>query len=394
MPSRLNCTQTNVLARTHLNSIKVLAIIILLESCAFGQNKESIVIGQRVHLHSDVMGEDRELWIYNPDTSRASTARYPVMYLLDGDYHFVHTVGIVQFLTNVGQIPQLIIVGIANSDRMRDLTPPPADTSFPGSGGGDAFLRFIEDELIPNIDVHYRTTSFRILVGHSLGGTFALNAFLTRPELFGGYILVSPNLWWGNNELVDRFAAFLQKPGRAKVFVYETQTVWESPRQFNQVQRMLDLTNTYRVGGLEWGIHIVQDETHASIVHKSIYDGLEYIYAPWPIHGDPSVLGMSGIQEHFRELSNRYGYRIDPPESMINQLGYHYLFQSKYSEAISVFKWNVEHYPSSSNVYDSMGEAYVKSGETALAIENYEKSIALNPDNKAAIETLKKLKAK
>ncbi|MDQ3818164.1 MAG: tetratricopeptide repeat protein [Acidobacteriota bacterium] len=80
-------------------------------------------------------------------------------------------------------------------------------------------------------------------------------------------------------------------------------------------------------------------------------------------------------------------------ESFMNQLGYRLINQNQLSQAIEIFKLNVEAYPSSANVYDSLGEAYMRSGNKELAIKFYEKSIELNPNNKDAIETVKKLKS-
>jgi tetratricopeptide (TPR) repeat protein len=68
-------------------------------------------------------------------------------------------------------------------------------------------------------------------------------------------------------------------------------------------------------------------------------------------------------------------------EHEFNQLGYRYLNEEKYDEAIAVFELNVEMYPESWNVYDSLGEAYMKSGQYDLAVNNYDRSIELNPEN-------------
>jgi CubicO group peptidase (beta-lactamase class C family) len=78
-------------------------------------------------------------------------------------------------------------------------------------------------------------------------------------------------------------------------------------------------------------------------------------------------------------------------EGRLNYLGYSLLEQKNIAAAISVFKANVELYPQSSNVYDSLGEAYMANGEKELAIANYKKSLELNPQNKNAVESLKKL---
>jgi CubicO group peptidase (beta-lactamase class C family) len=78
-------------------------------------------------------------------------------------------------------------------------------------------------------------------------------------------------------------------------------------------------------------------------------------------------------------------------EERLNILGYTLLRDKKIAEAIAIFKVNVELYPQSANVYDSLGEAYMVSGNKELAILNYRKSLELNPKNEGAVTALKKL---
>ncbi|HJT52347.1 MAG TPA: tetratricopeptide repeat protein, partial [Candidatus Angelobacter sp.] len=84
-------------------------------------------------------------------------------------------------------------------------------------------------------------------------------------------------------------------------------------------------------------------------------------------------------------------YKMD--ESSLNSLGYHLLMQKKTELAIKVFERNVQQYPNAWNPYDSLAEAYAAAGQKDLAIKNYEKSLALNPENKSGAEHLKKLQA-
>ena len=79
-------------------------------------------------------------------------------------------------------------------------------------------------------------------------------------------------------------------------------------------------------------------------------------------------------------------------EDRLNTIGYNYLNTKKYTEAINIFKIITEIYPESWNAFDSLGEAYMKVGNNELAIENYEKSIKLNPDSKSGAEALMHLK--
>jgi tetratricopeptide (TPR) repeat protein len=81
-------------------------------------------------------------------------------------------------------------------------------------------------------------------------------------------------------------------------------------------------------------------------------------------------------------------------EISINVLGYNWMNMGKISEAIEIFTLNVEAFPQSSNVYDSLGEAYMKIGDTKNAIKNYEKSLELNPGSNNAKEMLKNLETR
>ena len=79
-------------------------------------------------------------------------------------------------------------------------------------------------------------------------------------------------------------------------------------------------------------------------------------------------------------------------EATLNALGYHLLYGGMEQDGVKVFQKNVEEYPQSSNVYDSLGEAFMKMGQKDLSIQNYEKSLELNPKNDNAVRQLKKLR--
>jgi predicted Zn-dependent protease len=81
-----------------------------------------------------------------------------------------------------------------------------------------------------------------------------------------------------------------------------------------------------------------------------------------------------------------------PQERLLNELGYADLYGGKPEDGIKIFQKNAQEFPESSNVYDSLGEAYAVAGKKDLAIENYQKSIKLDPKNQNGIDRLKKLK--
>jgi len=120
------------------------------------EKENNIVIGQKDIIFSDILKEDREIWVHLPESAMNATsdsAKYPVLYLLDGTGHFFSVTGmIIQLSTTNGNTisPEMIVIGIPNTDRTRDLTPTHVnemfgDTIFPRtSGGGKNFLNFLK----------------------------------------------------------------------------------------------------------------------------------------------------------------------------------------------------------------------------------------------------------
>lgn len=103
-----------------------------------------------------------------------------------------------------------------------------------------------------------------------------------------------------------------------------------------------------------------------------------------------SQKGIEAAIQQYREFKNQDSYSIK--ERDLNRLGYDLLRRNKIEEAIVIFKINVEAFPESFNVYDSLAETYMASGEKELAIKNFKKSLELNPNNENAVRQLEKLK--
>src|SRR3954470_12724648 len=96
------------------------------------------------------------------------------LYVLDGKDHFFHTAGSAGYLAEQGEIPEMIVVAIGSTVRVRDFTQTDWPAGWIGGGGAGNFKRFLSAELIPKVDRTYRTDGFRVLSGHSAGGQFAL----------------------------------------------------------------------------------------------------------------------------------------------------------------------------------------------------------------------------
>lgn len=169
---------------------------------------------------SKILGENRPINVYTPRAYTASaTSKLPVLYMPDGalDEDFPHVVNTVDSLITLGVIRPVIVVGIPNTQRRRDLTGPTRikeDSAIaPHVGGSAAFRRFIRDELFPVVKSRYRVTDERAIVGESLAGLFIVETFLMEPSMFAHYVAIDPSLWWNAYALTDSSASYVAKLG-------------------------------------------------------------------------------------------------------------------------------------------------------------------------------------
>lgn len=177
---------------------------------------------------SAVSGREYRIMLDSPQ-SPPPPAGYPVIYLLDADMCFGTAVEAVRWQTKPpkGYDPA-VVVGIGypqHLDRVRErfqdyTTPPDMDKlpdrrkhgPWPPLGGAEAFLDFIEYELMPAVEARFPVDRARqAFIGHSLGGFLVLHAMFTRKPLFRTYVAGSPSIWWNGNALLEEEEAFRRK---------------------------------------------------------------------------------------------------------------------------------------------------------------------------------------
>jgi hypothetical protein len=363
-----------------MKKLQFLIVIILFQLPLSGIAGKDIVIGKKVSINSAVLGEERTMLVYLPDSYEFTDNKYPVLYLLDGGYHFHHVSGIVNFLSGQGKIPEMIIVGITNIDRNRDFLPPDPFT-LNNIGQADRFMLFLKQELLPYMNSKYRTQPYNIIMGHSHGGNLATNLFINHPDLFDGYISISPTLWYANNSLITQAEMNIpDKYDKAKQYYM---TLGNEPRYFESLSQFQVIIQNKNPELLEFEYVKMPEENHGTIPHLSVYNGLEFIFDGWIPSPEIFLEGLKSIDEHYKKQSRKYGFIIEPTENIINRCGYAFLNDGNTGEAIKVFKANVARFPASANVYDSLGEAYEKEGNLKLALDNYSEAskIALSQNH-------------
>ncbi|MEM1137225.1 MAG: alpha/beta hydrolase-fold protein, partial [Bacteroidota bacterium] len=292
-----------------IRKIQLILILNLLSFQILAQDSPTS-FGERISFNSEILNEEREIWIYTTEYYDFSEDSYPVLYLLDAETQFGHITAMVDYLSAALRIPELIIVGIPNIDRVRDFTPIHSfegldgkvdSTLFMNSGGGDNFLSFLREELIPFVDKNYRTQPYRILEGHSLGGMFTTYTLQKEPELFQASITISPAFYGKNTQTLSKFSERIRHLElKSKMFL----SIGSEPRLQPGLDSLIYILSSVSSDSLEWDYRKYLDDDHASVVHISTHDGLRYIFKDWWIDlNDPSNLpSYKEIQKHFKQL--------------------------------------------------------------------------------------------
>lgn len=394
-----------------MKNFPLLLLLCSLYLNAYAQSNTKIELGKIDIIHSKILEEERRIWVYVPDENNDGIAfgkiKYPVVYLLDGDAHFYSVVGMIRQLSTVNGntlCPKMIVVGIPNTNRTRDLTPtkgtphPFIDSSMiAASGGGDAFMEFMEKELFPHIEANYPTEPYRMLIGHSFGGLTAMNALVNHTELFNSYVSLDPSMWWSDQQLLQEIkgvsnqekyknkSLFLAIANTMEAGMDTLQVQADTMKDTEHIRAIFDLGKhlAKHPNGLNFGQRYYPDDDHGSVPLIGEYDALRHIFKNYQLkmsHHDfmnPGADLIDRVKNHYIQLTETFGYEIKPSEQLVNQMGYNFLQMEKMELAAEFFKMNVAYYPKSPNVYDSLGDFYVANKDNTKAIESFKKALAL-----------------
>jgi len=225
----------------------------------YGQNPQfASVIHTQYKINSPILGEERSVLVRVPANYERTNEKFPVVYMLDAHSpQNAMMAGIIEQQAWSGQMPEMILVGIQNTNRTRDLTP--SDDGKGGSvGGGAKFLQFIETEVIPLVEKNYRTQPFRVFAGHSLGGLFTVYTFTARPDLFNAYIAASPVLHWDKDFVIKRAEElFKQNKGWKKTMYIG---IGDEPRYLGGFNSFQDLLKKTKPKGFEYEFREFKEE--------------------------------------------------------------------------------------------------------------------------------------
>ncbi|MEC3907634.1 alpha/beta hydrolase-fold protein [Tamlana sp. 2201CG12-4] len=376
----------------HLYKKSVQIVFLLVFIPIFGQEGLGLFLNSSEHtIMSETLNEKRKYIVSLPNSYNSGITNYPVMLVLDGDYHVHSASTTLEVMSKEGQIPEMIIVAVVTDEnRTRDLTPTKSLIGYDrkdnskwqkNSGGGKQFLEFIETELFPEIAKNFRTKNYNIFVGHSLGGLSAAESYLTS-TLFNAYIAIDPALFWDDNYIIEKINSLSLRLTEKKRFYFSGASNYNDTTQ--KIDRMRTSHELFYASLKNAGMssqnvkfQILENEDHNSAPLVSLYYGLKFIFKGFTMESIHSKT-IDDIVAHYNKLSNNLGVSFLPPENVINNVAWSRFNSNHHDEAFEFFKMNVKNYPLSHMVHEMIGYAYNNSGRSKEAITHFKKSVGLN----------------
>lgn len=244
-------------------------LFLILVTFSNAQVTDSIPKHDTFTIASKKVNETRVINVWLPTEYTKSVDSLPVLYMLDGGIQedFPHVANTLAQLIQLKKIQPIILVGIENTQRRRDLTGETAvedDKKIaPVVGGSTAFRAFIQEELFQEINSKYKTTAKKGIIGESLAGLFVTETLLLHPEMFDFYIAFDPSLWWNDTHLVKTANEHLNH------FSTQPKTFWFAGSSakdiFKSTNKLAEILTAKNIQNLNWNYSPEKKEKHHTI---------------------------------------------------------------------------------------------------------------------------------
>lgn len=389
----------------------ILTIGLFVSSTFFlvAQTKKLMILGFRDSIYSKILGEKREILVHLPDTPAdefAPDQKYPVIYVLDAGSYF-QTIAAISESKGGGSgnfsSPKVIVVGIVNTDRMRDLSPthwpnPPLVPAgmAASSGDGEKFLGFIEKELIPHIDSICPAAPHRTIIGHSLGGLAAINALLNHKGLFQNHVVLDPTTWWEKENWINSVKNKLTLADYSNTSVFlaiahsvdkslsiealKTDTNLRTLPMRSELNFDQYIKSIIGAHPLIYQSKYYPDYDHGGVALPGIIDAMGFIYNfygisfPFPGFFAPDYSEDGKLAAHYEMVSKRLGYKVAPPGELVNAVAHELMGSKQFDRAKKYLDLNLKNYPNSYKSYEAMGDYYKELGKRELSDGFYKKA--------------------
>lgn len=273
-------------------------------------------LGTTFTINSKYLNEERQIVVSLPSNYEDEPFyNFPVLYLTDASSQLDHTASMIHYLSD--GISPMIVVGIFTPDRWNELKPYTQEKQ--PNLKAENLRKFIVEEVKGFINKNYRTLDYSIFAGHSLGGSFAVNAYIKNAKDFDVFFALAPNFAMGNEVMFEQLPdVFIQKKQPKVYFQFEGITPFTTP--INSFARLNTMLLKYPHLNATHQVQLFEDEDHMTIPHIGLYKGLTEIYKDWFLYIPSIMENKNVLKTHFEGLSKRIGFPVHPTEFYFRDL--------------------------------------------------------------------------
>ncbi|WP_299221942.1 alpha/beta hydrolase-fold protein [uncultured Aquimarina sp.] len=386
----------------------IFRIVCLLSTIhTFGQEGKGIYLNTSEH---SILSE----WVYKeihytvslpPSYENSTTSSFPVVFLLESDYHLHYATTTVEVMSKEGQIPEMIIVGIPAYDNGKKyfiedkvLTETELIIRQNIRMNDKKFLNFLEKELLPEVNKNFRTKNYSVLVGNVSNGLLVTEAYLNN-SIFNSYVAINSGFWKEELSTIDVIDTTLTNTIKKKRFYFSG---FDNIENINST--MVDIRNnqeylytSLKNNGISHNnirFQIFDEGSNESISLISLYHGFRFVFEDYVLPMSATIT-IDDVVKHYDALSEDLGVSFLPPENIVNMIAWAKFNANEREQAYELFDLNISNYPLSHTAYEMLGYAYNNDGKHKEAIISFEKSLEINSHkNERILKLVKNLKAK
>ena len=337
--------------------------------------QDSVTIGKYRKFESTILGGEISYLEHLPEDYGKTEKEYSVVFMMNGQdiSSFASAVATIEILSGE-RVPDMILIGISNTGIAQNSWACPDD-----SGkvlGASNFFKFLKQELLPEIKKNYRTNNYKILMGQSNSGLFALHSFFTNPDLFDAYIVASPMLGWCPDYFLNQAKKFLDPNKTLNQKLYISYGDLDYVEVLNHIQAFKDILTKQSPKEFMWQLDLIENCGH--VPQATLNNALLFFFLECTITAERKKYSVAEIKSHFENLSKKYGFNVYPKAGILLDMAFDYKSGKQYYRAIELLNYLISLYPNSAMYYYALGHTYYKIGDMQLAIESLKESLRID----------------
>ncbi|NCA77252.1 MAG: hypothetical protein EOM90_13045 [Alphaproteobacteria bacterium] len=350
--------------------------------------QESVIIGQVKEINSAALGGEVRYHVHLPEKYAGTDEPFPVIYLINAQStaNFANACATVDNLSSE-RIPDMILVGISNTGVAGNYWSCPDDSGQLKPAA--RFYRFLEEELIPEINKNYRTTPYKILAGQSNSGLYVLNNLLFHPALFDAYVLASPMLGWCPGFLLNETRKFLDSNPVLNKRLYVDYGELDYIEVLDTIQEFEKILGRKSPEGFTWKLEMIRNDGH--VPYASLHNALLFFFSGCTVTPEMRKFSIAQMKSHFVGLSKAYGFTVQPKGDVLFDMALNLKNEKKVDEAIEWFRYLVSLYPNTAIYYYGFGLTWVQKGDLTSAKGCFKKALEIDPEDARSKSMLEKI---